>query len=284
MSQLEKRVYTSQSNIQNPWRMIKDIVADIRKGQDLAKRLTIRDIKAQYRQSVLGILWAFIIPIANTLLWVFLNASGIVKMGESTGLPYPIYVFTGTMIWAMFLESLQSPINLTTQNKSVLAKVNFPREAIIMSAIYQSLINASIKAIILVIALAFLGYFGGFTLLLFPFAMISMVLVGTTIGLMLTPISTLYTDISKGLPLIMQFLMYFAPVIYAIPKEGKLRDIIMANPLTPLIVTARDWITGSATEFLPEFLIINVVNIILLAFMFIAYRLALPILIERMNA
>ena len=245
MSQLEKRVYTSQSNVQNPWRMIKDIVRDIRKGQDLAKRLTIRDIKAQYRQSVLGILWAFIIPIANTLLWVFLNASGIVRMGESTGLPYPIYVFTGTMIWAMFLESLQSPINLTTQNKSVLAKVNFPREAIIMSAIYQSLINAAIKAIILVIALAFLGYFGGFTLLLFPFAMISMVLVGTTIGLMLTPISTLYTDISKGLPLIMQFLMYFAPVIYAIPKAGKMRDIIMANPLTPLIVTARNWITGS---------------------------------------
>ncbi|NEN24525.1 ABC transporter permease [Cryomorpha ignava] len=284
MSELEKRVYTSQSNVQHPWKMIKDMLQDIKRGQDLAKRLTIRDIKALYRQSFLGVLWAFIIPIANTLTWILLNASGIIKLGESTSLPYPIYVFTGTMIWAMFLESMQSPINLTTQNKSVLAKVNFPREAIIMSAVYQSLFNASIKTVILVIALAFLGYFGGYTLLLFPLAMLSMVLIGTTIGLMLTPISTLYTDISKGLPLIMQFLMYTAPVIYAIPKEGRMADVIRANPLTPLIETARSWLTGSMGDFLPEFFIINAINLLLLAFMFVAYRLALPILIERMNA
>src|SRR5690606_5866865 len=246
------------SNVQHPWKVIKDMLHDIKKGQDLAKRLTIRDIKALYRQSFLGILWAFIIPIANTLTWIVLNASGIVSLGESTSLPYPIYVFTGTMIWAMFLESMQSPINLTTQTKSVLAKVNFPREAIILSAVYQSLFTAGIKTIILVIALAFLGYFGGYTLLLFPLAMLSMVLVGTTIGLMLTPISTLYTDISKGLPLVMQFLMYFAPVIYAIPKEGLMADIIRANPLTPLVETSRSWLTGSLGDFVPEFMVINI--------------------------
>lgn len=284
MSELEKRVYTSQSNVQNPWRMLKDLWKDIRKGQDLAKRLTIRDIKALYRQSFLGILWAFIIPIANALTWIFLNSSGIISMGEDTGLPYPIYVFAGTMIWAMFLESMQSPINLTTQNKAVLAKVNFPREAIIMSAVYQSLFNAGIKTVILVVALSFLGYFGGYTLLLFPLAMLSMVLVGTTIGLLLTPISTLYTDISKGLPLVMQFLMYTTPVIYAIPKEGLTADIIRANPITPLIETSRSWLTGSMGDFVPEFIVVNIVNIVILAFMFVAYRLAMPILIERMNA
>lgn len=284
MPELEKHVYSSESNLRKPWKIIGAIFRDIRKGQDLAIRLTIRDIKALYRQSILGLLWAFILPIATTLTWVFLNSSGIISLGESTDLPYPIYVFTGTMIWAMFLESMQAPITKTTKNKPILAKVNFPREAIVMSAIYESLFNAAIKAIILIVALAVLGYAGTYTLLLFPLALLSLVLVGTTLGLLLTPLATLYNDISKGLPLVMQFLMYTTPVIYAIPKEGLTAKLILANPLTPLIMTARSWLTGSVGNFIPQFLTINAINLVLLLLMAIVFRVALPILIERMNA
>ncbi len=281
---MQKRVYTPQSYVQKPARMLREMLADIRRGQDLAKRLTIRDIKALYRQSFLGIIWAFIIPFANTLVWIFLNSSGIISLGQDTGLPYPVYVFTGTMIWAMFMESIQSPITKTADNKSTLAKVNFPREAIVLSAIYQSFFNAGIKAIILIAVLLVMGYAGGFSLLLFPLALVSLVLCGTTIGLLLTPISVLYSDISKGLPLVMQFLMYTTPVIFAIPKEGLTASVIRHNPLTPLIMTARQWLTGMDANFIPSFIAVNVVNIILLLFMLVAFRLALPILIERMNA
>lgn len=263
--------------------MIREMIADIRKGNDLAKRLTIRDIKALYRQSFLGILWAFILPLANTLVWVFLNSSGIVSMGE-TDIPYPIYVFSGTMIWAIFMESMQAPIEKTTQNKSILAKVNFPREALIVAGIYQGLFNAGVKAIILIVALAIMGYFGGWTLLLFPVGVISLVLAGTAIGLMLTPLGMLYTDISKAIPLVMQFLMYFTPVIYAVPKDGLSLAIVQANPVTPLIMTTRDWLTGMTPNFLEGFIWVNLIVIVLLVFVMIAYRLAMPILIERMNA
>jgi lipopolysaccharide transport system permease protein len=263
--------------------MIKEMIVDIRKGNDLAKRLTIRDIKALYRQSFLGILWAFILPLANTLVWVFLNNSGIVAMGE-TDIPYPIYVFSGTMIWAIFMESMQAPIEKTTQNKSILSKVNFPREALIVAGIYQGLFNAGIKSVILVVALAIMGYFGGWSLLLFPIGIISLVLGGTAIGLMLTPLGMLYTDISKAIPLVMQFLMYTTPVVYAVPKGGLSAQIVHHNPITPLIMTARDWLTGMTPDFIDGFIWMNLVIVVLLALVFVAYRLAMPILIERMNA
>ena len=259
------------------------MLTDIRRGNDLAKRLTIRDIRALYRQSLLGILWAFILPLANTLVWVFLNASGIVSMGD-TGIPYPIYVFTGTMIWAIFMESMQAPIEKTTQNKSIIAKVNFPREALIVAGIYQGLFNAGIKAVILIAALAVMGYFAGWSLLLFPLGVLALVLGGTAIGLMLTPLGMLYTDISKAIPLVMQFLMYTTPVVYAIPEEGLTAELIRNNPITPLVMCTRDWLTGMQTEFLPGFIWVNVVIVILLILMFVAYRLAMPILVERMNA
>ncbi|MCH2214357.1 MAG: ABC transporter permease [Flavobacteriales bacterium] len=280
---MQQRVYTPHSNIRKPWLMIREMIVDIRRGNDLAKRLTIRDIKALYRQSFLGILWAFILPLANTLVWVFLNNSGIVAMGE-TDIPYPIYVFSGTMIWAIFMESMQAPIEKTTQNKSILAKVNFPREALVVAGIYQGLFNAGVKLIILVIALAIMGYFGGWSLLLFPLGIVSLVLGGTAIGLLLTPLGMLYTDISKAIPLVMQFLMYTTPVVYAVPKEGFSSQIVRHNPITPLIMTARDWLTGVEPEFLNGYLWMNLVIIIMLIIVFVAYRLAMPILIERMNA
>ncbi len=280
---MEKRIYTPESNIQRPWIMLRDMLADMRRGQDLALRLTIRDIKALYRQSFLGLLWAFIIPIANTLTWIFLNSSGIVSV-ETTALPYPVYVFTGTMIWAIFMESMQAPLTKTTQNKSVLAKVNFPREAIIMSAVYESVFNACIKGLILIVAVIALGYAGGWSMLLFPVALLAIILAGTTIGLMLTPIGTLYADISKAIPLIMQFLMFTAPVVFTIPAEGKAAWVIRHNPLTPLVSTARDWLTGGAPEFLNGFWLVTAIFAVVFLLVLIAYRLAMPILIERMNA
>jgi lipopolysaccharide transport system permease protein len=280
---MEKRVYNAQSNIKNPWVMMKEMVINIGRGQDLAVRLTIRDIKALYRQSFLGIIWAFIIPIANTVTWVLLNETGIVQMGE-TDIPYPIYVFSGTMIWAVFLESMQAPINMITTNKAMIAKVNFPREALVLSAIYQSLFNSGIKAVVLIVGLSILGYFGGWYLLLFPIGILVLVMAGTAVGLMLTPLGTLYSDISKGLPLIMQFLMYTTPVIYAIPTEGLMAKLINLNPLTPLIMTTRDWLTGMPSDFLLPFIYVAIGGFLLLLIVMMIFTVALPILIERMNA
>jgi len=263
--------------------MFGEMLRDIRSGQDLAVRLTIRDIKALYRQSFLGLLWAFIIPLGNTVTWIFLNGSGIVSLGD-TGIPYPIYVFTGTMIWAVFSESLLAPIKKINANKATIAKVNFPREAIVMSAIYESLFNAIIKILILVVAVAAMGYSGSWSLLLLPVGILSLVLAGTAIGLVLTPIGTLYSDISKGLPLLLQFLMYTTPVVYAIPDGGLTGKIVNNNPLTPLVCTARDWLTGQPTPFLEGYLWVNLGTIIILAFMMVVFRLAIPILVERMNA
>jgi len=280
---MERRVYTPDSNIRNPLLLFREVLQDMRKGQDLALRITIRDIKALYRQSLLGIMWAFILPLANTLVWVFLNGSGVVSMGE-TPIPYPIYVFSGTMIWAILMDGLKAPIEKTNQNKSIIAKVNFPRESIIMAGIYQSLFDGLIKTLILAVVLAIMGYTSGTGIIMFPLALISLVLVGTTLGLMLTPIAMLYTDISKAIPLMMQFLMFTTPVIYAIPTEGIGAKLIGLNPLTPLVMTARDWLTGVAPQFLNEFLLVNLGVAILFIFMLVAYRLAMPILVERMNA
>jgi lipopolysaccharide transport system permease protein len=276
-------VYTPDSSLASPAKMLRDMWRDLLASRELAYRLAVRDISAQYRQTFLGILWAFILPLANTLVWVFLSGSGIVAVSD-TALPYPVYVFSGSMLWAVLMDAVNAPLKQTEAAKSMLAKLNFPRESLIVSGIYQTLFNASIKVALLLAVLPFMGVGPGWSLLLFPIGLLSLVLVGTAIGLLLTPVGVLYTDIGKGLPLLMQFLMYLTPVVFPMPKAGIAATIYAVNPLSPIILTARDWLTGFAPEHITAFIAVNGCTALLLLGVWIVFRLAMPILIERMSA
>jgi lipopolysaccharide transport system permease protein len=226
----------------------------------------------------------FILPLTNTITWIFLRSSGVVAVSE-TDIPYPVYVFTGTLIWSIVTESIQAPMQKVISNKSLLSKINFPREALILSSIYQSVSNAGIKILLMVIGMTFLGYnFLNAPFLLFPLAVISLVLSGTAIGLLLIPLGLLFTDIVKGLPIVLQFLMYLSPVVFAVPKSGWVATFVSYNPLTPLIVTTRAWITGNPTVFLQGFIEVCLLLPILIFVGWVVYRATMPIIIERMSS
>jgi lipopolysaccharide transport system permease protein len=263
--------------------MLAGMWQDLVQSRELSWRLAVRDIKGMYRQSFFGIFWAFLLPLANTVTWIFLNGSGILHVA-ATNIPYPVYVLTGTLLWSIFMDSMQTPLTQTTAAKDMLSKINFPREALIISGIFQTLFNAVIKIAIIIAALLIIKVYPGWTLIFLPFAVLSLILAGTTIGLFLTPIGLLYTDIGKFIPLAMQFFMFVTPVVFPIPANGWVRLVFIYNPVTPLIMTAREWLTNSSLGFLNGFMLVNVASIIILFIVWIVYRAAMPILIERMNA
>lgn len=280
---MKTTVYTPDSSLTNPFVMIRAMFADLWAGRELAWRLTVRDISAQYRRTILGLLWALILPLANTLVWLYLNASGIVVLQE-TDIPYPVYVFTGTMLWAIFMDSLNAPMSQTRAAVGMLTKLNFPREALLLAGVYKTLFNSSIKIVLLLCVLPFFKVNPGWGLALFPVGILALILTGTAIGLFITPVGMLYSDVGNALPLVMQFLMYATPVVFAMPKAGLAAKLFILNPLTPLILTARNWLTGGSPEYLLYFAGVSAAAFVLLLVSWIGYRLSLPILIERMSA
>lgn len=276
-------VYTPESMLRNPAKMVRGMLGDLWAGRELAWQLALRDIKAQYRQTALGLIWAFILPLANTAAWLMIQNAGIVTVRQ-TELPYPAFVFTGTMLWAIFMDAVNAPLQQTIAAKPMLAKINFPREALVVSGVYQTLFNAGIKLAVLMAALLIMGVYPGMGLALLPGALLSLVLAGTALGLLLTPIGVLYSDIGKALPLLMQFFMYLTPVVFPMPASGWAAELFKINPLTPLILTARDLLTGMMPAYMGTFLAVNVGMLALLALVWVVYRAAMPILIERMSA
>ncbi|MFT4801158.1 MAG: lipopolysaccharide transport system permease protein, partial [Flavobacteriaceae bacterium] len=256
---LETRVYQKQNNTKIA-KLFKESFHDIISSRFLAKQLAVRDIKAQYRQSYLGIIWAFVTPLTTAFVWIFLNATGTIQLTD-TGVPYPVYAFSGTLLWSIIKDAINSPLSSTNGAKGIMSKINFPKEALIVSGIYKLLFNSSVKIILLVVFVFFYGIGYHHSLLLFPFAILGAILFGTTLGLFITPIGMLYKDIAKIIGMGLGLLMYVTPVVYAIPKDGVMKTIMEWNPFTPLILTTRDFVIGAEPMYLSYFIGIIAISI-----------------------
>jgi len=246
-------------------------------------QLAKRDISAQYRQSYLGILWLFITPLATAGVWIFLNASGTIALTD-TGIPYPVYAFSGTLVWSIIIEAINSPTAATNAARGIISKINFPKEALILSGIYKLLFNSSFKVLLLVVFIFAFGVGFHWSLLLLPLVLVMAVVFGTSLGLLITPIGLLYSDVSRLISMGLSLLMYVTPVVYGIPKTGIMKTIMTYNPFTPFILTSRDVAVGGSPEFLNYFLGLTGLGIVLFFIGLVIYRVSIPVIVERLSA
>lgn len=283
MSGNKEVIYTSASEVRNITGMISKIIREFPLAREIGWRLAVRDIRSMYRQTFLGISWAVIMPLINTATWLFLKGSGIVNL-KGTEIPYTVYVVTGTMLWQIFSESLQSPVKQLNDAKVILSKINLPKESIIIAGMLKVAFNSIIR-IGFILAIVFIfGIFSGWSLLLFPLTIISIIFFGTALGLLFAPLGTLYNDIGRGLQIIATFWMYISPVVFAMPDKAWALKIFKLNPMTYLISCSRDMVTGIRFEQWSEFLYINLAMLVILFISWILYRISMPVIIERMSA
>jgi lipopolysaccharide transport system permease protein len=275
--------YSSKASNRSILRHIKAIIEDLPQSHELGLRLAKRNIKALYRQSLLGVTWALVPPIVTAALWIFLRGNNVMSMGD-TGLPYPLFVLIGTMLWQIFTESVNAPLKAVTTNRSMLIKINIPREALLLSGIYEVLFNVAIKIILLLAVVVYYDVTFTISLLYALGGMMVIILCGFSIGLLLTPVGMLYQDIQRGLIIVLPFLMYLTPVIYATPSSGIVSKLMMFNPMASILGETRNWLTSNPATDLNLFFLFASLFLVLSLLGTILFRIAMPIIIERIGS
>jgi lipopolysaccharide transport system permease protein len=282
MSDLPVTVYTPASPLRDPKLMFRAMFHDLVASRELAWRLFVRDVSAQYRQTALGYLWVFIPPLVASLPFIYLNQQGIVRVGE-TPIPYAAYAIIGTVIWQVFIDALNAPLRAVTAARPMLTRINLPREAILLSALAQVLLGFLVRLVLIVGVLAWFRIVPPATAPLFPVGVLALILVGFVVGVLLTPLGVLYSDIGQALPVASLFLMLLTPVVYPVPRSGFAATMAWLNPLTPLVTATRDWLTIGTTEYGAAFVVITTIAAALLLLGWIAFRVAMPHLIARVG-
>jgi lipopolysaccharide transport system permease protein len=280
---LKETVYTPDSELLNFRRLLRHMGQDLLASRELAWRLLVRNISAQYRQSLLGYAWAFVPPLFTSLIWIFLQSQKVFGIG-ATGMPYVVFVITGTVLWQTFTEALNGPLQMVTASKSMLTKINFPREALILAAVGQVLFNFAIRVLLLVAVMIWYRVPLTSGILLAPLGVLALIGLGTAVGLLLTPLGMLYQDVGRGLGFATQALFFLTPVIYPVPRASFAAALIELNPVTPLLTSTRDWLITGQASLLPGFLWVSAGTLLLLFGAWVLYRIAMPHLISRMSA
>jgi len=259
------------------------MIRDLFDSRELAWRLFVRDISAQYRQSILGYVWVFVPPLVASLPFVYLNAQGIVRL-EATPIPYGAYAIVGTIIWQVFVDAVNAPLRTVSAARSMLTRVNLRHEAIILSALAQVVLGFLVRLALLIGVLAWFRIMPPITALLFPVGILSLILSGFLIGIVLTPLGILYGDVQQALPVATTFLMFLTPILYPAPETGIAKTVAQFNPLTPLVTVTRDWLAVGSTAHLTAFIVTTTLALICLLGGWLAMRLAMPHLIARIGS
>ncbi|MEH6518293.1 MAG: ABC transporter permease [Halioglobus sp.] len=259
-----------------------EIFVGIRDARALAWVLFSRDVKAQYRQTYLGYFWAFVPPLAASLTFIFLQSQGIVTV-DTGGVPYPAFAMIGTLLWQVFVESLLSPSQNLMSAKSMLVKINFPREALFLSGVYLIVFNFLIRLVLLAAVLLYWQIPFSSSIFLFPLAVLALMACGFAFGLMIAPTGALYGDVSKAIPVMAQFWMLLTPVVYPPQTAGIAAYLTSWNPVSPLVVTARECLTGQALSMIEPFWIVFGVSLLVVFLALVILRVAFPRIIERMG-
>lgn len=280
---LPVRVITPHSGLESFGDAIRSLGRDFAQSRELAWRMFLRDTRAMYRQSLLGYFWLLLPPLGTVLVWVLLNESSLVAI-KSGEVPYPLFVMTGTVLWTAFNSSVMAMQEIMGGARSVLSKVNFPHEALILTAFGKALLNSSIPVLLLVPALLIYGVELDASALLFPMGFLVLILLGCAIGLLFVPIGALYGDVARAIQLALRFGFFVTPVIYAMPEGGLTRTLLLFNPVTAPLSSSRSWLLGGEPAFGLETALVLLISLAILSASIIMFKVVLPHLIERLDS
>ena len=251
-----------------------------KEGKGLAYRLFIRDLRAGYKRSFLGVFWLFLPPFFTAGIWIFLNEQNVVSI-QGAPMDYAAFTLCGTILWSFFAEALNRPIQRYQSAMGMMSKLNFPRESLVLAAVYDQLFSLVLKLVVLVPILWTLGYPPSWDWIVGFLGILGLLIAGISIGLMLSPLGLLYGDIGKALPMVLPFLMYLSPVIYPLREGGNMAILQGINPVTPFLEIARSSLGGYEFTLWQPLWIWTVVLIVLLLFSLLVVKIAMPMIVER---
>ena len=235
--------------------------------KDLVGTLSLHRIKVRYKQSVLGILWAFLQPISMMLVFTFIFS--LIARMPSDGIPYAIFAFTALLPWNYFSTSVSNGTSSLVKDAQFVTKVYFPREILPITYIVAALFDFAIALILL--ACLMIYYQIALTVNVLYVLPILLVLTcfALAISLIFSATQVRFRDIGMAVPLLLQLWLFATPVIYPLSAvPARWRSFYALNPMVGIIESFRQVVLKGEPPDMRSLMFSAVVSVILL---FVSY-------------
>jgi lipopolysaccharide transport system permease protein len=221
--------------------------------RELLYFLVWRDIKVRYKQTVLGVAWAILQPLATAA--VFTIFFGRIARIPSDGIPYPLFAYSGLLVWTFFAQGVSGSSISLVGSANLITKVYFPRLVVPISAVLAGIVDLVIAFPLLIVMMAFYGISPGPAALLLPLIVLLAFVASLGVGLWLSAVCVEYRDVRHVVPFLVQLWLFVTPVIYpaskvapALSRAGLPVWLLGLNPMAGVVEGFRAALLGTGTH------------------------------------
>lgn len=231
-----------------------------------------RDIKIRYKQTFVGVLWVIFQPLITMV--IFTIFFGKFAKIPSDNIPYPVFVYVGLLLWNYFSTSLSHASDSMVGNANIIQKTYFPRLIIPISSSLTGLVDFFIALCILIVFMFFYNFIPSLKIIIYlPVLILVVFLSSVGLGCFFASVNVKYRDVRYAMPFFIQVMMFLTPVIYPMSMLGhKYRWLLLINPISGVIETARAVIFGGRDVDGGMLLISVIVSLILFIFGVIYFK------------
>lgn len=244
---------------------LKQAWQDLWGARHIIWRLFVRDFTAQFKQRLLGYVWALIGPFMGILNFLFLYFTGVLKPGEGE-MPYTLYVLLGSIIWSMLPGALGAVSGGLQAQADLLLRTRIPKMALAMTSMTGLMYGMFVNLITILIVFALYRAWPGWPILLYPFLMLPLLLLGVSMGLILAVVGVIAKDLTTIVMHGLSLLMYITPVIYlrSTITNPWISMLIDWNPITYLVDVPRSLLYYGHSENLGLYCLISGIILLLM--------------------
>lgn len=193
-------------------------LAEFWRRRDLLWHMTVRHLRGQYKQSVLGYAWAFVNPLSQMLILSFVFST-IVGVSTAANEPYPLFLFVGLVPWIFFSGALSAGTDSVTGASSLVTKVYFPREVLPTAAVLTKIVDLFFGMVIFAMIMAYYGRLPESTSYWFPILFSIHMLFTLGLTYPLAALNLYFHDVRFLVGVVLTLWFYLTPILYA-------RDIV----------------------------------------------------------
>jgi lipopolysaccharide transport system permease protein len=229
------------------WQVID--LAELWRYRELLAFLIWRDVAVRYKQTILGVAWAVLQPLATMVVFslFFRRLAG----GAATGVPYPLFVFAGLLPWIFLANAVGTAGQSLIGNQNLVTKVYFPRLLIPAGAVGAGLVDLAISSGMLLVLMLYYGAAPGWGLPLAIPLVLGLVVAALGVGTLLAALTVAYRDFRHVVPFLVQLWMFATPAIYAQAEDvvgPRWRALLPLNPAHGLIDNFRRAVLGDPLD------------------------------------
>ncbi|HEY9005082.1 ABC transporter permease [Ohtaekwangia sp.] len=232
---------------------------------------TWRDIKVKYKQTVLGVFWVMLQPLFMMLIFTFFFGQ-MFEVG-SDSIPYPVFAFSGLLLWNFFSASVTNSGNSMVLNAPIIKKIYFPRLIIPLSSILASLIDLVVSLFLFVIFIFFFPVTIDIVnlILFWPLAFLLAFVGAVGLGCWLSALMVKYRDFRFVVPFMIQIGFFVTPVVYPFSRVQlpALKYILALNPMYGAITLFRIPLTANVPDTM--LIMMSIFSALLLLFVGMTY-------------